>query len=706
MAPVDLRRLLNSGHEPNQWLITSGDWHGSYFSQLTSINRENVTTLGFAWAYATGTRRGLEATPLVVDETLFTSGVAGRVYALDAATGALKWQFVPDIDPRVIRDTCCDEVNKGVAVWKGRVYVAALDGWLYALDAASGSVVWKTDTLAANPRGYSSTGAPQVAGNVVVIGNAGGEFNARGYITAYDLNTGVQRWRFYTVPGDSSRPVENPELAAAARTWDEQRPSNQGHGGQVWNGTAYDPELDVLYVGTGNAAAYSQRRRSPAGGDNLFTCSILALRPATGRLLWYYQETPADQWDFDSDAPIVLVDKVLNGVRRKLLLHAPKNGLFYVLDRTNGALISAAKFASANWTTGVDPETGRPRIDAAAADYSGGGAKLVYPSVAGAHNWNPMAYSPQTGLVYLPTVEAGNILYDAGVLGGRMFFDTGAGIIPADLIEALRGKLPPALEAAISAAHLQNNPGLHARAFLQAWDPIAQRQVWRTADGPSWDHAGVLANAGELVFQGSDSGKLNVFDATDGRLLKSLDIGTSIIAAPMEYEVAGVTYVAVMAGWGGAEWSVTHAESAAYRYGNAGRILAFKLGGGAVPVPPPLPPVEPIPPPPDRVGDAAAVGRGAVLFATHCSSCHSNQPRATAPDLLRMSPRAHASFEAIVLQGTLQNEDMPSWRDILTPTDTQAIHAYLIDLAARAYQQQQAAAASSGPPGTGAIAPN
>jgi quinohemoprotein ethanol dehydrogenase len=305
-ASIDRTRLLAVDNDPGAWLTTGRDFGKTHYSPLDSINEQTVSRLGFAWQLETGTNRGMEATPIVIDGVMYTSGVAGRVYALDAASGKVLWQFEPQINGKALRGSCCDMVNRGVAVWQGKVYVAAIDGVLYALDAASGKELWRADTVDDKQRGYSVTGAPEIAGKVVVIGNGGSEFDARGYVTAYDLETGKQAWRFYVVPGDPKKPFEHPELELAAKTWDPDWPFEMGGGGTPWDALVYDPELNLLYVGTGNAAPWNRKVRSPKGGDNLYLASILAINPDSGRLAWHYQEVPGEQWDYTSTQPIVL----------------------------------------------------------------------------------------------------------------------------------------------------------------------------------------------------------------------------------------------------------------------------------------------------------------------------------------------------------------------------------------------------------------
>ena len=696
---IDRTRLLAADSNPGDWLTTGRDFGKGHYSPLDQINRDSVARLGFAWEYAAGTRRGLEATPIVVDGVMYTSGVDGRVYALDARNGREIWHFNPEVDGQINRKACCDSVNRGVAVWHGKVYVAALDGRLFALDAAGGNVLWSVDTIVDKTRAYTSTGAPEVAGNVVVIGNSGAEYDARGYISAYDLDSGKLAWRFYIVPGDPSKPRENQELELAAQTWDPKSRWDVGGGGTAWDAMVYDPELDLLYVGTGNAALYNRAKRSPRGGDNLFLTSILALNPHTGGLVWYYQEVPGDMWDYTATQPIVLTDLEIGGVKRKVLMQAPKNGFFYILDRKTGELLSAKNYVPVDWARGVDLKSGRALVDHEAADYATG-PKLIFPSTMGGHNWNPMSYNPRTGLVYLPTLRAANFMLDR-VKGheyhpGRLNMG-----ITAMLVSGLQlgaPNLTPALMRQLDQL-ARKYPDLRMRAALTAWDPIAQKTVWEFESPGWWDHAGVLSTKGDLVFQGTDTGLLRVFDARDGKLLKQIDTGSSIIAAPMSYQIDGVQYVAVMAAWGGGGWFITHPESAAYTYGNEGRILVFRLDGGAMPKPQPLADPGPLPePPPLKETRADVLARGGLLFAQNCSICHQNMPRSGLPDLRRMSAAVHRTFNDIVLHGQRRQLGMPQWDDVLSEADSNAIHAYLTSIAWQAYRQQQAGSKAKAAP--------
>jgi quinohemoprotein ethanol dehydrogenase len=694
--------LLNVSIEPGAWLTGGRDFGKTHYSPLDGINRDSSTRLGFAWEVQTGTSRGMEATPIVVDDVMYVSGVAGRVYALDAATGREFWRFEPEVDNKINRGACCDMVNRGVAVWQGKVYVGAFDGWLYSLDARDGTVLWKMDTFTDRERGYSMTGAPQVAGNVVVIGNGGAEYDARGYASAYDLETGKLAWRFFMVPGDPKLPFEHPELEMAAKTWDPNSRWEFGLGGTPWDSMVYDPELKLLYIGSGNAALWSRSKRSPKGGDNLFLSSILALDPATGRMVWYYQETPGDQWDFTATQHIMLSELTLNGERRKVLMHAPKNGFFYVLDRKTGQLLSAEKFEDVNWATHVDMKTGKPVENKAVADYGDGKPKLVFPSPIGAHNWNPMSHSAKTGLVYIPTVHAGALFMETGRPAVRL-----PGRMNTNVSNAFSGQilapetLPPGLRELAKPEFLKNMPDPAMSASLKAWDPVNHKVVWSFKNSSFMDHGGVLSTAGGIVVQGGLDGILRVFNDETGAVLKEIDVGTAMIAAPMTYTVGGAQYIAILAGSGGGGWSSWLPENIASKNGNANRILAFKLDGGATPKPQPLPPPAPIPQPPTLTASAAQVASGAQLYARNCASCHTNSVPAPIPDLRRSGLlNDEGAFQNVVRGGALQPRGMPRFDDVLSSEDVAAIRAHLVSIATQAWRDQQGESARKAQPET------
>jgi quinohemoprotein ethanol dehydrogenase len=673
--------------------MSGGDNSGAYYSRLASINDRNVGRLGFAWDYALHTSRGLEATPIVVDGTLYTSGNWGRVYAMDAATGHELWVYDPGVDARWGRFACCDVVNRGVAVWQGRVYVASLDGYLHALDAATGRLVWKADTLtgrAAKDFHYFVTGAPLVAGDMVVIGNGGADFRgARGSVSAYDLSTGDFRWRFFTVPRDPQQGAQDqPHLKRAIDSWDRHYDWTNGGGGSVWDGLSYDPKLDLIYFGTANPSPYAIGRDGPHG-DQLYAASMLAVRARTGELVWHYQEVPGDGWDYDATQKTVLTTLDIGAGRRDVLLQAAKNGYVYVFDRATGELLSAHPYAFVNWTKGIDPKTQRP-IRNPAADYSRQ-PKLIFPAMTGAHSWQPMSYSAATGLLYIPVIDAAMVYIDtagrrAGLIEGN--FDL-SGVMLEDYdpqgLASLFGRLPPMSQLSKDVPH-----PLQSRGVLRAVAPLSGRVVWEQAGG-IWD-GGVLSTAGNLVFRGDATGHLNVYAADCGKLLQRIDVGTSIMAAPMTYRVGGQQYVAVMAGYGGGTLFLPYpTDSAAHRYGNAGRIVAFKLDGGAVPKPAPRADAPfPAPPPPE--GSAASIASGEVLYNRFCARCHVFGD-GMLPDLRRLSSATHQLFYEIVLNGAYGAKGMARWDDVLSRADAESIHAYLVDQTWRAYTRQPSSAA-------------
>jgi quinohemoprotein ethanol dehydrogenase len=693
---VTPERLAQADKEPQNWFTGGRDQNQTYFSPLKLIDQGNVARLGFAWSDRLGTSRGAEATPIAVDGVLYTSGYYGIVYAIDGATGKELWRHEPQIDWQALRNPCCDAVNRGVAVWRGRVYVGAVDGKLHALDAATGKPVWITDTIADHTMPYASTGAPQIAHNTVVIGVGGADLDhggVRGYVSGYDLETGKLKWRFFTVPPAPGKPLEHPELALAARTWDPARPAEYSGGATVWDGITYDPTLNLVYVGTGNTAPYDLRKMGPKNGDDLFTCSILAIDPDTGRLAWYYQTTPGDRWDYDAVQKIVRADLEIDGKTRSVVMQASKNGYFYVLDAKTGKLISAKDYTYVNWSSGVDPKTGRPAVTEQANYYTK--PRNVYPSWSGGHTWQPMSFDPETKLVYIPVIDVPNIWLDMETNGGRLhyingFFNTGA-FFPDDSYDpagsrALFGPLPDLKSIQAS------RPGVKLlRELIRAWDPVAQKTVWEheTSSGIRAYDGGIISTAGNLVFQGRASGELFVYAADTGQILKTIQTGGHIMAAPMTYSIGGTQYVAVQTGYGGAGISVAPipATSAALHYDNENRLIAFKLDGGTVPMPPARPD-EPFPAPPAGKEPAEQVKRGEVVFQEQCSRCHVFGPNVT-PDLRKLTPDLHAGFEDIVLRGALAMGGMERFDDLLTEADVKAVHAYLIDQQRQGYRQQE-----------------
>jgi len=694
---VNAARLAAADHEPGNWLTLGRDARQNYFSPLQTVNAANVSRLGFAWDYDLGTARGQEATPIVVDGVMYTSGNVGLVYAVNAATGKQLWRFDPHIPFQSVRDGCCDTINRGVAVWRGRVYVASMDGRLHALDAATGKEIWSVDTIADHALPYSSSGAPIVAHDVVVIGNSGGDMGhvgARGYVSGYDLARGTLKWRFYTVPPAPGKPLENPELALAAKTWVPGSSGSSRGGATVWDGMTYDPALNLLYFGTGNAAPVSARKPGTESGDLLFACSILAVNPDTGKMAWYYQTTPGDRYDYDATQKLVLADLEIGGQLRQVIMQANKNGFFYILDRRTGQLVSAKEFTYVTWSSGVDLKTGRPVLSSQ-ADFSAK-PKSVFPSTLGGHSWQPMSFDPVTKLVYIPVVELQDILFYLENNSARIKyvnggFGLGAVLVDDDYnaagLKPLLGPLP-----ALSSVEAER-PGHHklVREVLRAWDPVAQKVVWEheTSSGSRHNDGGILSTAGNLVFQGRSSGELVAYAADTGKELKSIQTGGHIMAAPIAYALGGAQYIAVQIGYGGGGMAIGHipSGSAALKYFNENRIVAFKLDGGAVPMPVARPP-EPSQPPPQTQANKAQIERGEVKFTEQCGRCHSFGPSVT-PDLRRLTPQLHAIFNDIVLGGVLAPAGMEKFGDLLSKEDVEDIHAYLIEQQRVDYAAQQ-----------------
>jgi len=657
---------------PPAAVATGVDWtmHGrtndeQRFSPLRQINEQNIGQLGLLWDRELGTTRGLEATLLVSNGVIYTTGEWSVAYALKAKTGEILWTFDPKVPRARARTICCDVVNRGVALYNGKVYLGTLDGRLIALDAKTGTPVWDVITVDQS-KPYAISGAPRIAKGKVLIGNAGSEFGVRGFISAYDTETGKLIWRTFTVPGDPARGFESRALEAAAKTWNGQW-WVAGGGGTPWDSIVYDPDLDLVYTGTGNGISWFRDLRSPGGGDNLYLASILALRASDGELVWHYQVTPGDNWDYDATQPLMLADLPIGGATRKVIMQASKNGFFYVLDRQTGQFISAKAFINGiTWANGIDPKTGRPEESASAHD--GWQAVLVSPSPGGGHNWYPMAFHPTTGLVYVPAREGSVFLSapDKNWKSNPTLWNRGEDASYDGPMMAKLRAAPP------------------MTGHLIAWNPVEQREVWR-ADLPLVESGGVLATGGNLVFQGRSDGILCAYRATDGKKLWEFDAGTGIMAPPVTYLQDGDQYVTLMVGWGGAAGLVNLPGSGPVKRG-FGRVLTFSLGAHTrLEVPPfgrkGLPTVA--------VHTNAApttIHEGNVLYMRYCLYCHGVGviSGSSVPDLRYATAETQDQFESIVLEGAREARGMPSFHDALKPDQVHAIQAYVLSQAAAA----------------------
>ncbi|WP_100633757.1 PQQ-dependent dehydrogenase, methanol/ethanol family [Pseudomonas qingdaonensis] len=667
-AGVDEAAIRATEQAGGEWLSHGRTYAEQRFSPLKQIDASNVRSLGLAWYMDLDNTRGLEATPLFHDGVIYTSMSWSRVIAVDAASGKELWRYDPEVAKVKARTSCCDAVNRGVALWGDKVYVGTLDGRLIALDAKTGKAIWSQQTTdPAKP--YSITGAPRVVKGKVIIGNGGAEYGVRGFVSAYDADTGKLAWRFYTVPGDPALPYEHPELREAAKTWQGDQYWKLGGGGTVWDSMAYDPELDLLYVGTGNGSPWNREVRSPGGGDNLYLSSILAIRPDTGKLAWHYQVTPGDSWDFTATQQITLAELNIDGKPRKVLMQAPKNGFFYVLDRTNGKLISAEKFGKVTWAEKVDLATGRP-VEAPGVRYEKEPI-VMWPSPFGAHNWHSMSFNPGTGLVYIPYQEVPGVYRNEGKdFVTRKAFNTAAGFADATDVPA----------AVVSGA-------------LLAWDPVKQKAAWKVPYPTHWN-GGTLSTAGNLVFQGTAAGQMHAYSADKGEALWQFEAQSGIVAAPMTFELAGRQYVAIMAGWGGVA-TLTGGESMNLPgMKNRSRLLVFALDGKAQ-LPPPAPApakVERVPQPVTAAPEQVQAGK--QLYGQFCSVCHGmgTISGGLIPDLRQSSDATREHFQQIVLQGALKPLGMPSFDDSLKPEEVEQIKLYVMSREYEDYMARHKAA--------------
>ena len=672
VTAVDAERLVAANSDDANWLTHGRTYDEQRFSPLDEIDRDNVGELGLAWYFDVPTGRGMEATPLVVDGRMYVTGSWSIVYALDAATGEELWRYDPRVPKSWGQYACCDVVNRGVAAWGDSVFVGTLDGYLVALHAATGEERWRTDTINRQTP-YTITGAPRVINGLVIIGNGGADYGVRGYVSAYDADSGEIRWRFYTVPGNPEDGFENEALEKAAATWNGEW-WQYGGGGTVWDSMAYDPDLDLLYVGVGNGSPWNQKVRSPGGGDNLYLSSIVALRPATGDYVWHYQTTPGDNWDFTATQHMILADIEIADQARKVLMQAPKNGFFYVIDRTNGELVSAEPYVTVTWATGVDKTTGRP-IEVPEARY-GEQPVLLAPTGWGGHNWHPMAFSPESGLVFIPSQDI------AALYAEEPDFEITEGFWNGGIeFENLQFPDDPVLVAEIMQS---------IRGQLVAWDPVLQREAWRYQHAGPWN-GGVLATAGGIVFQGSSIGEFAAYDAGTGDRVWQFPAQTGIVAAPISYSAGDHQHIAVAAGWGSGFALMGGRGVAALGQQNRSRILAFRRGAAAA-----LPAIEAtaaaaFPEPPDSEADEAQLLLGKDLYHERCGLCHGVGVvgGGVLPDLRRSSAEVHDTWHAIVLGGALRDKGMPAFGQIFSKGDSDAVHAFVIQAARKAYDRQQ-----------------
>jgi alcohol dehydrogenase (cytochrome c)/quinohemoprotein ethanol dehydrogenase len=667
LAAVDDRRLRRADEDSANWMSYGRTYTEQRFSPLNQINDKTISRLALAWYFDLDTQRGQESTPLIVDGVMYFTSAWSKVFAVNAATGEKLWSFDPKVPPEWAVNACCDVVNRGVAVWQKKIFVGTLDGRLIALDSATGQPVWEALTIDPKFR-YTITGAPRVVKGKVLIGNGGAEMGVRGYVSAYDANSGKMVWRFYTVPGDPSKPFESPALEKAAQTWSGDW-WKLGGGGTVWDTIVYDAELDLVFLGVGNGTPWVRKKRSPHGGDNLYTCSIVALKPDTGEYVWHYQETPGDAWDFDSAESIILADLILGQAHRKVLFHAPKNGFFYVLDRATGAVISAAPYTTVSWARGIDRKTGRP-IENAGVRYDEAKAGPVAPGPLGGHSWHSMSFSPATNLVYIPVQDAGFFYKsDDAFQQKSLAFNVGIDFVAAGLPQK-----PEVKKAVLDTI----------KGHLSAWDPIQQKEIWRV-NRQSPVSGGILSTAGNLVIQGTAQGTLEAFRADSGQKLWSAETQSGVVAAPVSYKANGEQYVAVVVGWGGV-FPLATGEIAlqAGRRQNISRVLAFKLDGKSA-----LPPLPEKPPlqlnPPKATASAATVHNGEALYQRYCSSCHGDVAVSggVLPDLRYSGTLAGDRWFDVVLGGLLKPRGMVSFSNELTHEDAAAIRAYVI---ARAHE--------------------
>ena len=661
---VDDAAITNADAKPGDWLSHGRNYQEDRYSPLDQINKETVKKLGLAWSLDLGVMRGIEASPIVVDGVMYLTGPWSVVWAIDLRKGEQIWKYDPEVPAEYAEIACCDVVNRGVALYKGAVFFGTIDGRLISLDAATGTVNWEKLTID-RARKYTITGAPRIVKGNVLIGNGGAEFDARGYVSAYDAKTGKENWRFYTVPGDPSKPFENPILEEAAKTWTGEW-WTMGGGGTVWDAIVYDPELNLVYIGVGNGTPWDQLHRSPGGGDNWFLSSIVALNADDGKYAWHFQTTPGDTWDYTSTQPMVLADLEIEGKMRKVIMQAPKNGFFYVLDRTDGSFISAEPYTKQNWAKGMD-EKGRPIEEEYARYKDAGKNTVIAPGAYGGHNWQPMAFNKETKLMYIPTHKVSLAFsHDEE----NSFNKVGRGASGSGWNVSYGDKLykPMVMKA--------DDPNPYAPSGRTvAWDPIAQKEVWGVDHPLTHWNGGIITTKGGLVFQGDATGMLKAYDASNGTVLWEHDLQTGIIAPPVTYAIDGKQYLSIAVGWGG----ITGLTRKFTENVNPGRIYTFEIDGNAempaeiMAAKTELTALAP-------TGGPADIGRGLTLYVKFCVQCHGDAfgtGGGAIPDLTHSSEGVFKNHKEIILNGALASKGMPNFEGRLTERDVEDIGSFV-----------------------------
>ena len=666
-ADVDGARISAARSTPEDWLTYGGTYDEQRHSLLSKVNTGNVDQLGVAWTYELSTARGVESTPIVVDGVMYVTSAWSVVHALDAVTGEEKWVYDPGVDRARGVAACCDVVNRGVAIWEGKVFVGTIDGRLVALDSATGDVVWDTLTVDLT-QPYTITGAPRVVKGRVLIGNGGAELGVRGYVSAYDADTGEMDWRFYTAPNAEKQPDGAASDSAFETvgnvTWgDEGAWTRDGGGGTVWDSIVYDEVNDLILFGVGNGSPWNRDVRDPSGGDNLFLSSIVAVTPETGEYVWHFQTTPGDNWDYTATQTIILADLPVgeNGASRRVAMQAPKNGFFYVLDAETGEFISGNNFVPQTWATGLD-ENGRP-IEVDGSRYTTE-VILQSPGPLGAHNWHPMAFNPNEGLAYIPAQEIPQALQaDARFDDRSARWNTGANFDagnPADI--------PPGFMKGFRTL---------LKGRLIAWDPVAQAPRWVVEHPTAWN-GGVLSTEGGLVFQGRLDGGFSAYDAATGELKWSHDVKSGAASGPGTYEIDGEQYVTITTGWGSA-YGLVVGFDLDKATPTVGKVVTFKLGGTGTIATPEGPLIERVPAA-EKFGDQAMLELGRVQYARNCGVCHGTLAISSGilPDLRWSQIAGNATaWNGIVLEGNLAENGMVSFADYLSVEDSEAIRAYV-----------------------------